>query len=228
MVPDENSMEDPLCNSSFGSMVSLDYVTPDTNSGATADEVSGTIQHVASGQTPSARPRALQRSGRADVASFQRQLENSEVMVGPDWNHCFEYEFQHRKDALRRAEEEGLPIGAALWATYNCPQHHVEHWITFLTVANAEKDKQVKSIALENKVSSLEKQLASLRNNRSRSPRKQLAFTEKPWSEKSTSHREERAAKGRGRGKGSAKSQTRWNSKGDNPGPAKSEGVEDL
>ena len=32
MVPDENSMEDPLCNSSFGSMVSLDYVTPDTES----------------------------------------------------------------------------------------------------------------------------------------------------------------------------------------------------
>ena len=30
MVPDENSMEDPLCNSSFGSMVSVDYVTPDT------------------------------------------------------------------------------------------------------------------------------------------------------------------------------------------------------
>ena len=30
MVPDENSMEDHLCNSSFGSMVSLDYVTPDT------------------------------------------------------------------------------------------------------------------------------------------------------------------------------------------------------
>ena len=29
MVLDENSMEDPLCNSSFGSMVSLDYVTPD-------------------------------------------------------------------------------------------------------------------------------------------------------------------------------------------------------
>ena len=30
MVLDENSMEYPLCNSSFGSMVSLDYVTPDT------------------------------------------------------------------------------------------------------------------------------------------------------------------------------------------------------
>ena len=31
LVPDENSMKDPLCNSSFGSMVSLDYVTPDTH-----------------------------------------------------------------------------------------------------------------------------------------------------------------------------------------------------
>ena len=30
LVPDENSMEDHLCDSSFGSMVSLDYVTPDT------------------------------------------------------------------------------------------------------------------------------------------------------------------------------------------------------
>ena len=35
MVPDENSMEDPLGNSSFGSMVSLDYVTPDTWSDST-------------------------------------------------------------------------------------------------------------------------------------------------------------------------------------------------
>ena len=30
LVPDENSMENPLCNFSFGSMVSLDSVTPDT------------------------------------------------------------------------------------------------------------------------------------------------------------------------------------------------------
>ena len=30
MVLDENSMEDPLFNSAIGSMVSLDYVTPDT------------------------------------------------------------------------------------------------------------------------------------------------------------------------------------------------------
>ena len=30
LVPDEISMEDPLCDSSFGSMVTLDYVTPVT------------------------------------------------------------------------------------------------------------------------------------------------------------------------------------------------------
>ena len=30
LVPDENSMEDPLCNSAIGSMVTFDYVTPDT------------------------------------------------------------------------------------------------------------------------------------------------------------------------------------------------------
>ena len=29
-APDEISIEDPLCNSSLGSMVTLDYVTPDT------------------------------------------------------------------------------------------------------------------------------------------------------------------------------------------------------
>ena len=39
---DENSMEDPLCNSSFGSMVSLDYVTPDTGYESTDMELADT------------------------------------------------------------------------------------------------------------------------------------------------------------------------------------------
>ena len=30
LMSDEISMEDPLCDSRFGSMVTLDYVTPDT------------------------------------------------------------------------------------------------------------------------------------------------------------------------------------------------------
>ena len=44
LVPDEISMEDPLCNSSFGSMVSLDYVTPDT-----ATEIRGSSLRLGSG-----------------------------------------------------------------------------------------------------------------------------------------------------------------------------------
>ena len=129
------------------------------------------------------------RPGRPDVASvFGRTLKQEELClpttagelrcnVGPDWNHGLEYEFQLHKDSLRRAKEDGLAIGAALWATYNCPQHRMAHWITFLTVATArtEKDKQVKSTALENKVSPL----ANLRNNPSWSPRKQLALTDR-------------------------------------------------
>ena len=158
--------------------------------------------------------------------AFQRQLENSEVMVGPDWNHCLEYEYQIRKEALRRTEEDGMAIGAALWATYNCPQHRMEHWITFLTVANArsEKERQTKNTALENKVSSLEKQLANLRNNRSRSPRKQLAITNKPRSENSTPGSKGRGGKGRGRGKGSGKGKSLHHIKGKTPAPATPKG----
>ena len=51
LVPDENSMEDPLCNSSFGSMVSLDYVTPDTGHEPKDMELADTneLNHAASG-----------------------------------------------------------------------------------------------------------------------------------------------------------------------------------
>ena len=120
-------------------------------------------------------------------------------MVGPDWNHCLEYEFRIRKDALRRTEEDGLAIVAN---------------------AKSEKDKQTKNTALENKVSSLANLLANLRNNRSRSPRKQPAITNKPWAEKSTLSSKGRGGTGRGRGKGSGKGQSKDDSKSKTPTPA--------
>ena len=46
VVPDENFMEDPLCNSSFGSMVSLDYVTPDTDSASRSFGEKSRLQNV--------------------------------------------------------------------------------------------------------------------------------------------------------------------------------------
>ena len=35
-------------------------------------------------------------------------------MVGPDWNHCLEYEFQLRKKALRLVKDQGVSIQRAL------------------------------------------------------------------------------------------------------------------
>ena len=46
LVPDENSMKDPLCNSSFGSMVSLDYVTPDTNFEVLDARIASTLNKI--------------------------------------------------------------------------------------------------------------------------------------------------------------------------------------
>ena len=48
--------------------------------------------------------------------NFQRETEGSGEMAGPDWNHCLEYEFQLRKEALRLIREQGLSIQWALWA----------------------------------------------------------------------------------------------------------------
>ena len=53
-------------------------------------------------------------------------LEVSGEMVGPDWNHCLEYEFQLRKKTLRLVKDQGVSIQRAL-----------KYRITHLTVANS-------------------------------------------------------------------------------------------
>ena len=57
--------------------------------------------------------------------------------MGPDWNHCLEYEFRLRKEALRLIREQGLSIQRALWTAYEDPQHRMKNWIPFLAVANS-------------------------------------------------------------------------------------------
>ena len=42
--------------------------------------------------------------------NFRREIEGSGEMVGPDWNHCLEYEFQLRKEALRLIRDQGVSI----------------------------------------------------------------------------------------------------------------------
>ena len=70
-------------------------------------------------------------------------------MVGLDWNHCLEYEFQLRNRLIR---DQGVSIQQALWAGYADPQHRMKHWITYLS-----------------------KEVVALRSQRSRSPRGERA-----------------------------------------------------
>ena len=39
-------------------------------------------------------------------------------MVRPRWEHCLEYEYQLRKEAVRRVTEDNLPLYQCLWAVY--------------------------------------------------------------------------------------------------------------
>ena len=68
-VSDENSMEDPLCDSSFGSMVTLDYVTPDTGYEPKDMELADTNE------------RNLATS--SDIY-FQNALEDTASLINPD------------------------------------------------------------------------------------------------------------------------------------------------
>ena len=51
-MSDEISMEDPLCDSSFGSMVTLDYVTPDTDSMECYTYLRNVTDLLSDGKTP--------------------------------------------------------------------------------------------------------------------------------------------------------------------------------
>ena len=115
--------------------------------------------------------------------NFRREIEGSGEMVGPDWNHCLEYEFQFRKEALRLIRDQGVSIQQALWAAYADPQHRMKRWITHLTVANSRSQS---SKALMDEMALLRKAVVALRSQRSRSPRGQrsqeqpLALQDKP------------------------------------------------
>ena len=54
---------------------------------------------------------------------------------------------QLRKEAFRLTREQGIGIQSALHTAPSDPQHRMEHWITFLTVANVrtERDNELKN-----------------------------------------------------------------------------------
>ena len=99
---------------------------------------------------------------------FQLEQEVAgEKMITPRWEHCLEYEYQLRKEAIKRATEDNLPLIQCLWAVYEDQAHKMKYWISLLTIANASLgDSSVKELRREN--AELKKALS---NARSRSPR---------------------------------------------------------
>ena len=126
---------------------------------------------------------------------FRRELPDK-TLAGPDWKDCLEYEFQLRKEAYRLTREQGIGIQSALHTALSDPQHRMEHWITFLTVANArtERDNDLK-----NELAEIRKELAQLRNQRSRSPRGKQVLAIKDAAPGSSGKAKTKNSKGRGK-----------------------------
>ena len=98
---------------------------------------------------------------------LQREVAGMPSVV-PRWEHCLEYEFQLRKEAIRLTVEENFSIQAALWHAFEDQQHKLTHWVQLLTIANAQQ------ACSSDEVSKLRKEVADLRkmvSQRSRSPR---------------------------------------------------------
>ena len=98
---------------------------------------------------------------------LQREVAGMPLVV-PRWEHCLEYEYPLRKEAIRLTVEENFCLQAALWHTFEDQQHKHTHWVQLLTIANAQQ------AGSSGEVSKLRKEVADLRkmvSQRSRSPR---------------------------------------------------------
>ena len=73
LVPDENSMNDPLCDSSFGSMVTLDYVTPITK------EAKAAAKAASKQQTQQQRSKGSSRAKKAAVKAAAHQPKQQKL-----------------------------------------------------------------------------------------------------------------------------------------------------
>ena len=56
-------------------------------------------------------------------------------MIGPKWDHCLEYEYQVRRQAIKLCVRKGYSFQSAWWTVYRDVEHMMEHWV-LLTIAN--------------------------------------------------------------------------------------------
>ena len=101
---------------------------------------------------------------------LERQVAGQQL-VAPVWEHCLDYEYNIRKEAIERTRRRGLPIQQALWSVYRDESHRMEHWVTLLCQANAApvSAPSGEMAAMRKELAELKRKLAQ-RGDRSRSP----------------------------------------------------------
>ena len=142
-------------------------------------------------------------------------------MIVPKWEHCLEYEYQVRRQAIKLCVRKGFSSQSAWWSVYRDVEHRMEHWVQLLTIANSSSDlahTPSASAAVHNtEVAQLRREVDHLRKVvRSRSPRggrgqgTQLALSNQPFhnnkGKKSFRGSKTKADKGKGK-KGDKKGQ---------------------
>ena len=115
-------------------------------------------------------------------------------MIVPKWEHCLEYEYQVRSQAIKLCVRKGYSFQSAWWTVYHDVEHRMEHWMQLLTIANSSSDlahPPSSSAAVHNtEVAQLRREVERLRQSvRSRSPRvrqgqgTQLTLSDQPFDE---------------------------------------------
>ena len=61
-------------------------------------------------------------------------------MIVPKWEHCLEYEYQVRRQAIKLCVWKGFSFQSAWWSVYRDVEHRMEHWMQLLTIANSSSD----------------------------------------------------------------------------------------
>ena len=107
--------------------------------------------------------------------SLDRNIAGTRMIV-PKWDHCLEYEYQVRRQAIEVCVRTGYSFQSAWWSVYRDVEHRMEHWVQQLTIASSSSDLAhtlSASAAVHNtEVAQLRREVDRLRQVvRSRSPR---------------------------------------------------------
>ena len=70
---------------------------------------------------------------------LDRNIAGTRKIV-PKWEHCLEYEYQVRSQAIKLCVRKGYSFQSAWWTVYRDVEHRMEHWMQLLTIANSSSD----------------------------------------------------------------------------------------